>query len=57
MGKYIASLHGINAGGKNKVSMPALKELFEQNGFDNVITYINSGNIIFSCDNTADYCC
>lgn len=57
MGKYIASLRGINVGGKNKVSMPALKELFEQNGFDNVITYINSGNIIFSCDNTADYCC
>lgn len=52
MEKYIAFLRGINVGGKNKVSMPELKELFEQNGFDEVVTYINSGNIIFSSDNT-----
>ncbi|WP_338450959.1 DUF1697 domain-containing protein [Niallia oryzisoli] len=51
MGKYIAFLRGINVGGKNKISMPELRELFEQNGFDDVVTYINSGNIIFSSDN------
>lgn len=48
MEKYIALLRGINVGGKNKVAMSELKELFIQNGFQNVVTYINSGNIIFS---------
>lgn len=50
MEQYIAFLRGINVGGKNKISMPELKEVFEQNGFNNVVTYINSGNIIFSSD-------
>ncbi|HEY5556867.1 DUF1697 domain-containing protein [Acetobacterium sp.] len=52
MEKYIAFMRGVNVGGKNKIPMPELKELFEQNGFDDVVTYINSGNIIFSSDNT-----
>lgn len=50
MEKYIALLRGINVGGKNTVSMLELKALFEQNGFFDVATYINSGNIIFSSD-------
>lgn len=50
MENYVALLRGINVGGKNKVSMPALKESFEQNGFQNVITYINSGNILLSSE-------
>lgn len=52
MKKYIALLRGINVGGKNKVSMKELKELFEENGFRDVVTYINSGNIIFSSDHS-----
>lgn len=52
MGKYIILLRGINVGGKNKVSMFRLKELFEQIGHKDVITYINSGNIFFSSDIT-----
>ena len=47
---YIAFLRGINVGGKSKVPMPELKKLFEENGFTDVITYINSGNVIFSSD-------
>ena len=50
--KYIALLRGINVGGKNKVSMKELRELLEKKGFQDVVTYINSGNIIFSSDNT-----
>jgi uncharacterized protein (DUF1697 family) len=50
--KYIAFLRGINVGGKNKVSMPELKTLFEQNGFVDVMTYINSGNVIFASEKT-----
>ena len=45
--KYVALLRGINVGGNNKVAMPELKACFEKLGFDNVITYINSGNVIF----------
>ncbi|HEY9060676.1 MAG TPA: DUF1697 domain-containing protein [Pseudobacteroides sp.] len=52
MNKYIILLRGINVGGKNKVSMKELKELFEKNGFFSVITYINSGNLIFSSEDS-----
>lgn len=50
MTKYIALLRGINVGRNNKVEMPKLKFLFESFGFTNVITYINSGNVIFETD-------
>lgn len=52
MVKYIALLRGINVGGKNTVPMLQLKELFVHYGFRDVITYINSGNIIFTSDNS-----
>ena len=44
---YVALLRGINVGGNNKVDMKKLKATFEEIGFRNVVTYINSGNIIF----------
>jgi uncharacterized protein (DUF1697 family) len=47
MQKYIALLRGVNVGGSNKISMPQLKAAFEENGFTEVMTYINSGNVIF----------
>jgi len=46
--RYIALLRGINVGGKNKVPMVELKQCFESLGFENVVTYINSGNVLFS---------
>lgn len=49
---YVALLRGINVGGNNKVSMAELKACFEKAGLENVKTYINSGNIIFSSDET-----
>lgn len=52
MEKYIVFFRGINVGGKNNIRMTELKELFVQNGFQDVVTYINSGNIIFSSSNT-----
>lgn len=44
---YVALLRGINVGGNNKIEMKKLKITFERLGCSNVITYINSGNIIF----------
>ncbi|MFS0871861.1 DUF1697 domain-containing protein [Paenibacillus xylanilyticus] len=45
---YVALLRGINVGGNNKINMKQLKETFEQAGMLDVVTYINSGNIIFA---------
>jgi uncharacterized protein (DUF1697 family) len=50
MTRYIALLRGVNVGGNNKIAMPELKSAFERTGFENVETYINSGNVIFSSD-------
>lgn len=46
--KYVALLRGINVGGRGLVSMKALKASFDRLGFEDVSTYINSGNIIFT---------
>lgn len=45
---YVALLRGINIGGRNKIDMKSLKRSFEEVGLENVVTYINSGNIIFT---------
>lgn len=52
--KYVALLRGINVGGKNKVEMKRLKVLFEKLGYKNVITYINSGNVIFETNQSGN---
>ena len=50
MKRYIAFLRGVNISGKNKVPMEELKKGFEEMGFSEVRTYLNSGNVIFSSD-------
>jgi uncharacterized protein (DUF1697 family) len=52
MTKYIALLRGINVGGKNIIKMDLLRELFESLKFQNVKTYIQSGNVIFETKET-----
>ncbi|MCW1892456.1 MAG: DUF1697 domain-containing protein [Candidatus Uhrbacteria bacterium] len=47
---YVALLRGINVGGKAKVEMVKLKRTFERLGFEDVKTYIASGNVIFRTD-------
>ncbi len=46
--RYVALLRGINVGGKSKVKMSELKICFENLGLEDVRTYINSGNVIFT---------
>jgi uncharacterized protein (DUF1697 family) len=48
--KYVAFLRGINVGGKNIIKMASLKVAFEKCGFRNVITFIQSGNVIFETE-------
>jgi len=43
----VALLRGINVGGKNKLPMLALKEIFAAAGCTEVKTYIQSGNVVF----------
>ncbi len=52
MSNYIALLRGINVGGSNKLPMKELKALLQANGFSNIKTYIQSGNIVFSHTST-----
>lgn len=47
MPRYIALLRGINVGGNTMIKMTELKAVFEECGFENVATYINSGNVAF----------
>lgn len=47
MKKYIALLRGINVGGHRKIKMDDLKAMFRSMGFENVATYIQSGNVVF----------
>ena len=53
MTRYLLLLRGINVGGRNKVPMAALRELLESHGHANVSTYIASGNVILTSDQTA----
>lgn len=50
MAQYVALLRGINVGGNNKIKMADLKTCFEKQGFTNVMTYIQSGNVLFEAN-------
>jgi uncharacterized protein (DUF1697 family) len=45
---YVALLRGINVGGKNLVRMADLRSCFETHGYEDVVTYIQSGNVVFT---------
>ena len=52
--RYVALLRGINVSGKNMIKMETLRETFSALGFENVKSYINSGNVIFETAKTDD---
>ncbi len=45
--KHVAFLRGINVGGHHKVPMAELRKEMEKLNFENVVTLLNSGNIVF----------
>jgi uncharacterized protein (DUF1697 family) len=45
--RYVAFLRGINVGGHASIHMADLIKTLQQAGFDNVTTYVQSGNVIF----------
>ncbi len=50
MSIYVALLRGINVGGKHRVNMAELSRTLIEAGFENVRTYIQSGNVLFKAD-------
>jgi uncharacterized protein (DUF1697 family) len=47
MAAYAALLRAVNVGGRHAVAMAALRELFEDLGYTDVATYVQSGNVVF----------
>jgi len=48
MARHIVLLRGINIGSRNRVAMPKLRAALEAAGFDDVRTYVQSGNVVLS---------
>lgn len=53
MKTYIALLRGINVSGQKSIKMDALKMLMEGLQYHHIQTYIQSGNIVFNCQDTS----
>lgn len=51
--RYVALLRGINVGGNNIIPMADLRAAFEGLGLTDVVTYIQSGNVVFSSSQTS----
>jgi uncharacterized protein (DUF1697 family) len=48
MAVFIALLRAVNVGGTGKLAMSELREICEDAGFENVTTYIQSGNVVLT---------
>jgi uncharacterized protein (DUF1697 family) len=48
MPRQIVLLRGINIGSRNRIAMPALRETLAEAGFEDVQTYVQSGNVVLS---------
>ena len=48
--RLVALLRGINVGGRSMIKMAELRSAFESLGFKDVLTYIQSGNVVFTSD-------
>jgi len=46
--RQIVLLRGINIGPNNRIAMPALRELLAGAGFEEVRTYVQSGNVVLA---------
>jgi uncharacterized protein (DUF1697 family) len=46
MTTFVVLLRGINLGSRNRISMPELRDALTRSGFENVRTYVQSGNVV-----------
>jgi uncharacterized protein (DUF1697 family) len=54
MAQHILLLRGINLGSRNRVAMPKLRDALIDAGFDDVRTYLQSGNVVLAGKGRAD---
>ena len=54
MARQVVLLRGINLGSRNRVSMAKLRQVLEDAGFEEVQTYLQSGNVVLSSRKAAD---
>jgi uncharacterized protein (DUF1697 family) len=52
--RQIVLLRGINLGARNRIAMPELRQLLARAGFEDVRTYVQSGNAVLSSDQTPE---
>jgi uncharacterized protein (DUF1697 family) len=52
MATHVALLRGINVGKHNRIAMAGLRAAMEELGYQEVSTYIQSGNVLFSTPET-----
>ena len=52
MSLQLALLRGINVGGRSRVPMKELVAAMEEEGFTNLSTYLQTGNILFESDDS-----
>ena len=50
MPRHVVLLRGINLVRHNRIAMPALRSALEADGFRDVMTYVQSGNVVFRTD-------
>jgi uncharacterized protein (DUF1697 family) len=48
MARLVVLLRGINLGSRNRISMPELREALEDAGYEDVRTYLQSGNVVLT---------
>jgi uncharacterized protein (DUF1697 family) len=52
--RHVVLLRGINLGSRNRIAMPELRALLEAAGYEDVQTYLQSGNVVVSSGASAD---
>jgi uncharacterized protein (DUF1697 family) len=48
MARLVVLLRGINIGSRNRISMPELRKALEDGGYDDIRTYLQSGNVVLT---------
>jgi uncharacterized protein (DUF1697 family) len=54
MARVVVFLRGVNLVSRNRVSMPVLREALEEAGFEQVKTYVQSGNVVLTTNGAAN---
>jgi uncharacterized protein (DUF1697 family) len=53
MARLVVLLRGVNLVRRNRIAMPALREALEEAGYEDVATYVQSGNVVLSSRRSA----